>query len=94
MGWRGLLHIFFRSVGWWILSKAFVKSIATAAVRKGGLGWLKPCATAVVSGRRADVVECMGLNPCWFVLFGSGASSGSMSFSSTLLAGHSREMGL
>ena len=50
---------------------------------------------SVVSWRKADVVECLGLKPCCS-LAGERNSliDGKMSASRTLEAGHSSEMGL
>ena len=46
------------------MSKALEKSMDTVTVLFGGLGWLKPRATLCVKGRRAEVVQWLGLNPC------------------------------
>ena len=46
------------------VSKAAVKAMATQTVRCGDFRWLKPVSMSVVSWRRADVVECLGLKPC------------------------------
>ena len=50
---------------------------------------------SVVSWRRADVAECLGLKPCWS-LAGERNSlvEGKMSASRTMAAGHSSETGL
>jgi len=40
------------------------------------------------------VVECIDLKPCWVGLFGRVDRNVRMSFSRTLLAGHSSDMGL
>ena len=42
-------------------------SNATAMVRVGGMGWLKPVSTVLCS---AVFVECLVLNPCCVVMFG------------------------
>ena len=47
-----------------LYQKAAVKSMATHTVQLGGFRWLKPVSMSVLSWRRADVVECMGLKPC------------------------------
>ena len=89
------MRSFRRRVGWCTESKALEKSIARAAVLEAGLFWLNPDATSVDRGRRAVVVECMGRKPCW-ELFGGRAwlRWGRARRSSTLEAGHRREMGL
>lgn len=48
-------------------SKALEMSTATAPVRVGGFFSLKPLATFVARGRRAEVVERKGLKPCWML---------------------------
>ena len=46
------------------------------------------------NSRRADVVECPRLKPCWILLSGRCWSSiGRSSFSMILMAGHRTEMG-
>ena len=54
-----------RSVVWLTVSNALEKSRDTVTVRCGGKGWLKPCATFCVRGRRAVVVERWERKPCW-----------------------------
>ena len=49
------------------VSNALLMSSATAMVRVGGMGWLKPVATVLCS---AVFVECLVLNPCCVVMFG------------------------
>ena len=50
---------------------------------------------SVVSCRRAEVVECLALNPCWSRAGERcSLSEGKTSASRTLAAGHSSEMGL
>ena len=74
-------------------SKALAKSIARAAMREAGFGWLNPTATDVDRGSRAVVVECMGLKPCC-VLLGVrfAVRCGRVKRSSTLDAGHRSDM--
>ena len=43
---------------------ALLMSNATAMVRVGGMGWLKPVATALLMLCSAVPVECLALNPC------------------------------
>ena len=50
---------------WSTMSKALERSRDIMAVRRGGLGWLKPVAMRLVRGRSAVVVECCCLKPCW-----------------------------
>ena len=46
------------------VSKVAVRSMATHTIRGGGFRWLKPVSMSIVSWKREDVVECLGLNPC------------------------------
>ena len=48
----------------------FTGSNATAMVRVGGMGWLKPVATVLLMLCSAVFVECLVLNPCCVVMFG------------------------
>ena len=48
----------------------FTVSNATAMVRVGGMGWLKPVATVLLMLCSAVFVECLVLNPCCVVMFG------------------------
>ena len=53
------------------VSNALLMSNATAMVRVGGIGWLKPVATGLLMLCSAVFVECLVLNPCcvvWYVL--------------------------
>ena len=56
------------------VSNALLMSNATAMVRVGGMGWLKPVATVLLMLCSAVFVECLVLNPCcvgrdvWYVL--------------------------
>ena len=45
-------------------------SNATAIVRVGGMGWLKPVATVLLMLCSSVLVECLVLNPCCVVKFG------------------------
>ena len=45
-------------------------SSATARVRVGGMGWLKPVATVLLMLCSAVFVECLVLNSCCVVMFG------------------------
>ena len=45
-------------------------SNATAMMRVGGMGWLKPVATVLLMLCSAVFVECLVLNPCCVVMFG------------------------
>ena len=49
------------------VSNALLMSNATAMVRVGGMGWLKPVATVLLCS--AVFVECLVLNPCCVVMF-------------------------
>ena len=71
-----------------------LKSIAIAIVLVGGRRWLKPEAMVWVRGSRADVVEWRERKPCWESASGSAAvRKGRSRRSSTVTAGHRREMG-
>ena len=55
------------------VSNALLMSNATAMVRLGGMGLLKPVATVLLMLCSAVFVECLVLNPCcvgmfWYVL--------------------------
>ena len=63
------------------VSNALLMSNATAMVRVGGMGWLKPVATVLLMLCSAVFVlclccvcavfvECLVLNPCCVVMFG------------------------
>ena len=43
---------------------------ATAMVRVGGMGWLKPVATVLLMLCSAVFVECLVLTQCYFVMPG------------------------
>ena len=49
------------------VSNALLMFNATAMVRVGGMGWLKPVATVLLMF--CSVVECLVLNPCCVVMF-------------------------
>ena len=46
------------------VSNAAIKSMATHTVRCGGFPWLKIVSVSVVSLKKENVVECLGLKPC------------------------------
>ena len=75
------------------VSNALEKSIDTATVLCGGLGWLKPRATLCASGKSAVVVLCCLRNPCCVGDRGRVFSSGSRRRSNIFTAGHRRDMG-
>ena len=52
------------------MSNALLMSYATAMVRVGGMGWLKPVATVLLMLCSAVFVECLVLSPCCVVMFG------------------------
>ena len=52
------------------VSNALLMSNATAIVRVGRMGWLKPVATVLLMLWSAVFVECLVLNPCCVVMFG------------------------
>ena len=51
------------------VSNALLMSNATAMVRVGGMGWLKPVATVPPMLCSAVPVECLAPNPCCVVMF-------------------------
>ena len=60
----------------------------------GGFRWLQPVSMSVVSWRRPDVVECLGLKLClYFAGERNSLIEGKMSALRTLADGHSSEMG-
>ena len=82
------------SLLWLTMSNAFVRSIWSSTVLSGGLGLLKPAAMSRLRIFRAEMVECLALNPCWNSGIGRcSCKEGSMSLSRVLLAGHRRETG-
>ena len=52
------------------VSNALLMYNATAMVRVGGMGWMKPVTTVLLMLRSAVFVECLVLNPCCVVMFG------------------------
>ena len=50
------------------VSNALLMFNATAMVRVGGMGWLKPVATVLLILCSAVFVECLVLNPCCVVM--------------------------
>ena len=74
------------------VSNALLMSNATAMVRVGGMGWLKPVATVLCS---AVFVECLVLNPCCVVMFGMFCVMyGRITFSSVFAITDRRDIGL
>ena len=53
-----------------LLCHTLLMSNATAMVRVGGMGWLKPVATVLLMLCSAVFVEFLVLNPCCVVMFG------------------------
>ena len=51
------------------VSNALLMSNATAMVRVGGMGWLKPVATVLLMLCSAVFVECLVLYPCCVVMY-------------------------
>ena len=51
------------------VSNTLLMSNATATVRAGGMGQLKPVATVLLMLCSAVFVECLVLNPCCVVMF-------------------------
>ena len=51
------------------VSNALLMSNATAMVRVGGMGWLKPVATVLLMLCSAVVVECLVLGTCCDVCY-------------------------
>ena len=51
------------------VSNALLMSSATAMVRVGGMGWLKPVAIVLLMLCSAVFVECLVVNPCCVVMF-------------------------
>ena len=76
------------------VSNDAVSSTATQTVRGGGFLWLKPVAISLVSCSKAEVVECPGRKPCWYV---DGSrwllTVGSKRASITFAAGQRSEIG-
>ena len=52
------------------VSNASLMSNATAMVRVGGMGWLKPVVTVLLMLCSAVFLQCLVLNPCCVVMFG------------------------
>ena len=76
------------------VSNAFLMSNATAIVRVGGMGWLKPVATVLLMLCRAVFVECLVLNTC-VVMFGMFCVMyGRITFSSVFAITDRRDIGL
>ena len=78
----GMLVCVSLSINVFTVLNTLLMSNATAIVRVGGMGWLKPVATVLEMLCSAVLVECLVLNPCcvvmsvgvaylayWYVLF-------------------------
>ena len=52
------------------VSNALLMSNATAMVRVGGMGWLKPVVTVLLMLCSAVFLQCLILTPCCVVMFG------------------------
>ena len=77
------------------VSNALLTSNATAIVRVGGIGWLKPVATVLLMLCSAVFVECLVLNPCCVVMFGMFCVMyGRITFASIFIITDSRDIGL
>ena len=77
------------------VSNALIMSNATAIVRVGGMGWLKPVATVLLMLCSAVFVECLVLNPCCVVMFGMFCVMyGRITFSSVFAITDRRDIGL
>ena len=77
------------------VSNALLMSNATAIVRVGGMGWLKPVATVLLMLRSGVLVECLVLNPYCVVIFGMFCVIyGRIIFSSVFAITDRRDIGL
>ena len=77
------------------VSNAFLMSNATAIVRVGGMGLLKPVATVALMLCSAVFVECLVLNPCCVMMFGMFCLMyGIITFSSVFAITDRRDIGL
>ena len=77
------------------VSNAFLMSNATAIVRVGGMGWLKPVATVLLMLCSAVFVECLVLNPCCVVMSGMFCVMyGRITFSRVFAITDRRDIGL
>ena len=77
------------------LSNTLLMSNATAIVRVGGMGWLKPVATVLLMLCSAVFVECWVMNPCCVVMIGMlGVMYGRITFSSVFEITDRRDIGL
>ena len=76
------------------VSNDLLMSNATAIVRVGGMGWLKPVATVLLMCS-AVFVECLVLNSCCVVMFGMFCVIyGRITFSSVFAITDRRDIGL
>ena len=64
------VDVWFLNVCMFTVSNALLISNATATVRVGGMGRLKPVVTVPLMSCSAVFVECLVLNPCCVVMFG------------------------
>ena len=77
------------------VSNALLMSNATAMVRVGVMGWLKPVATVLLMLYSTVLVECLVLNPCCVVMFGMFCFMyGRITFSSVFAITDRRDIGL
>ena len=77
------------------VSNALLMSNATAMVRVGGMGWLKPVATVPPMLCSAVPVECLAPNPCCVVMFGMPCViQGRITISSVFAITDRRDIGL
>ena len=77
------------------VSNALLMSNATAMVRVGGMGCLKPVATVLLMLCSAVLVECFVLNPCCVVMFGMFCVMyGRITFSGVFAITDRRDIGL
>ena len=78
-----------------IVSDALLMFNATAIVRVGGMGWLKPVATVLLMLCSAVFGECLILNPCCVVMFGMLCIMyGRITFSNVFAITDRRDIGL
>ena len=94
---RGMLMCVSLSINvcMFIVSNTLLMSNATAIVRVGGMGWLKPVATVLLMLCSAVLVECLVLNPCCVVMFGMlCVIYGRITFSNVFAITDRRDIGL
>ena len=76
------------------VSNALLMSNATAMMRVGGMGWLKPVAAVLLMLYSAVFVECLVLNPCCVVMFRRFCMYGRIPFLSVFAITDRRDIGL